>query len=77
MSLVMLVVGLLLLATPTIALLRPSSGRSRFALKDTKQEQDIAADKLVWDPKANRFYEAKVDQMCEEEFCLIDKDSGM
>lgn len=72
----MLVVGLLLLATPTTALLRPISGRTTFSLKDTNQKQDIASDKLVWDPKANRFYEAKVNQMCEEEFCLIDKDSG-
>jgi hypothetical protein len=50
--------------------------RARFSLRNTEQDQDIAGDKLVWDPKSNRFYEAKVDQIIEEEFCLIDKDTG-
>jgi hypothetical protein len=50
--------------------------RARFSLRNTEQDQDIAGDKLVWDPKSNRFYEAEVDQIIEEEFCLIDKDTG-
>ena len=73
----MLVGVVLLLATPTIALLRSASGRARIILRDTKQDEDITSEKLVWDPKQNRFYEAKVDQILEEEFCLIDKDTGM
>lgn len=37
---------------------------------------DIAGDKLVWDSKAGRFFEAKVDGIQEEEFCLLDPVSG-
>ena len=41
---------------------------------DTKD--DIAADKLIFDNNSGRFYESKIEEMCEEEFCLIDTDNG-
>lgn len=34
------------------------------------------SDKMVWDAANGRFYEAKVAEVCEEEFCLIDEDTG-
>jgi len=41
---------------------------------DTPVEQ--TGDKLVWDAKAGRFYERNLEQVCEEEFCLLDAESG-
>ena len=51
-----------------------SSIRSLAPLQETKD--DIAADKLIFDTKSGRFYEAKIEELCAEEFCLIDTDSG-
>jgi hypothetical protein len=39
-------------------------------------KDDIAGDKLVWDSKAGRFFEAKIDGIQEEEFCLLDPTNG-
>ena len=35
-----------------------------------------SSDKLVFDTKTNRFYEADTDAICEEEFCLVDEETG-
>ena len=42
---------------------------------DTKLDVD-AEDKLVWDPSSGRFYERDLEELCEEEFCVMDEDSG-
>lgn len=34
------------------------------------------SDKLVWDPKTGRFYERNLNEVCEEEFCLLDQETG-
>ena len=36
----------------------------------------VPSDKLVWDPKAGRFFERNLDEVCEEEFCLLDEETG-
>ena len=36
----------------------------------------VPSDKLVWDPKAGRFFERNLDEICEEEFCLLDEETG-
>ena len=41
-------------------------------LKDTTE--DIAAEKLIYDTKSGRFFESKVEDICLEEFCLLDED---
>ena len=41
-------------------------------LQDTKE--DIAAEKLIYDTKSGRFFESKVEDICLEEFCLLDED---
>jgi len=34
------------------------------------------SEKLVYDPKGNRFFERDIDEICEEEFCLVDSTNG-
>lgn len=46
------------------------------ALFETKSKDDIAAEKLIFDTKSGRFYESRIQEICEEEFCLIDTDNG-
>jgi len=36
----------------------------------------VPSDKLVWDPKAGRFFERNLEEVCEEEFCLLDEETG-
>ena len=36
----------------------------------------VPSDKLVWDPKSGRFFERNLDEVCEEEFCLLDEETG-
>lgn len=43
-------------------------------LRDTKE--DIAAEKLIYDTKSGRFFESKLDDICAEEFCLVDSETG-
>ena len=33
-------------------------------------------EKLVWDPATGRFFERNLDEMCEEEFCVLDETTG-
>jgi hypothetical protein len=33
-------------------------------------------DKLVWDPSSGRFFERDLDEICAEEFCVLDDDTG-
>ena len=40
-------------------------------LKDTTE--DIAAEKLIYDTKTGRFFESKIEDICLEEFCLLDE----
>lgn len=47
--------------------------RSR-ALYETKD--DIASEKLVWDTKSGRFYESKLGEGADEEFSLLDTETG-
>jgi len=35
-----------------------------------------SSDKLVFDKESNRFFEADTSSVLEEEFCLIDKETG-
>lgn len=35
-----------------------------------------AEEKLVYDAKSGRFYERKLSEICEDEFCLIDSENG-
>jgi len=41
----------------------------------TSRLPDVS-DKLVFDTKTGRFFERDVDAICEEEFCLVDNESG-
>lgn len=41
-------------------------------LKDTTE--DIAAEKLIYDTKSGRFFESKIEDICLEEFCLLEED---
>ena len=49
--------------------------KSMIQLSSTK-EKDVAAEKLIYDTKTGRFYERNIEEVCEEEFCLVDSDSG-
>ena len=49
------------------------SVRSRV-LYETKD--DVASEKLVWDTKSGRFYESKLGEGGDEEFSLLDTDTG-
>ena len=51
------------------------NGRTH-ALFETKSKDDLAAEKLIFDTKSGRFYESRIAEICEEEFCLIDTDNG-
>lgn len=52
-------------------------GVSSSALSDTGTKLDVGAeDKLVWDPSSGRFYERDLEEVCEEEFCVLDEESG-
>jgi hypothetical protein len=49
--------------------------RNPQLVKQYETKQDIAAEKLVWDPASGRFYEKNLDEVCEEEFCLMDTET--
>jgi hypothetical protein len=53
--------------------LTTSSSHSRSVTSSLSMS---AEEKLVWDENANRFFEKNLDELCEEEFCLIDDQSG-
>ena len=39
-------------------------------------QEDIAAEKLVYDTKSGRFFESSLDDIAAEEFCLLDSETG-
>lgn len=40
------------------------------------EKEEDSGDKLVYDTKSNRFYEANTNEFGEEEFCLMDESTG-
>jgi len=38
--------------------------------------ESSTSDKLVYDEKTGRFYERTLEEVCEDEFCLVDSSSG-
>jgi len=44
--------------------------------KAAPTQEDIAAEKLVYDTKTGRFFESTLDDICAEEFCLMDSETG-
>lgn len=50
---------------------------TRLNMAETVQEKPLDKDnKLVFDPKTGRFYERSIPEICEDEFCLVDSESG-
>ena len=44
---------------------------------ETKGGLNVGAeDKLVWDPAQGRFFERNLEEICEEEFCVLDESTG-
>lgn len=39
-------------------------------------KKSAISDKLVFDTKTGRFYERKLEEICDEEFCLVDPVTG-
>lgn len=78
-QLVLVAIGCLMLGS--LGFRPPNRGMKRVtvstSLSDTGTRLDVGAeDKLVWDPSAGRFFERDLEEVCEEEFCVMDEDSG-
>eukprot|EP01041_Mallomonas_annulata_P006979 gene6979-14185_t len=50
--------------------------RSRHSLRMSSEKEGSVSDKLVFDPKSGRFFERNINEICDEEFCLVDSATG-
>ena len=60
---------------------RASSSLRRNAAKPLRAETESglnvgAEEKLVWDPTTGRFFERNLEEVCDEEFCVLDESTG-